>query len=71
MEFVLITTGVEIRPKDIIREPIEKRLFEILDIDPTFNRLLLQYYTIDHIADADRKILVHQEAILNRWEKLT
>ncbi|WMJ74821.1 hypothetical protein RCC89_16825 [Cytophagaceae bacterium ABcell3] len=70
MEFKLITDFSDIKPKDVVRNPSERRLYEIVDVDETFHRVLLRFYVTDHEADADRKIMVHQEALLNRWQKM-
>ncbi|MFN6944165.1 MAG: hypothetical protein ACK4ND_04390 [Cytophagaceae bacterium] len=70
MSFKLITSEADIQPMDIVREPQEKRLYKILDIDVTFGRLLLQYHVTDHISDEDRKILVYWDALINKWEKM-
>jgi hypothetical protein len=67
MSYILITEEIQIGQKDIVKDP-EDKLYQIVDKDPTFNRVMLQLFNGQE-SDPQKKIIVHAESMINKWQK--
>ncbi len=68
MSYILITEEIQIGQRDIVKDPDDK-LYQIVDKDATFNRVMLQLFN-GRESDGHKKIIVHAESMMNRWQKL-
>jgi hypothetical protein len=68
MSYILITEEIEIGQEDIVKDP-ENKLYQIVDKDPTFNRVMLHLFNGEQ-SDPEKKIIVHAQSMVNKWRKL-
>ncbi|HXA01268.1 MAG TPA: hypothetical protein VNW99_04725 [Cytophagaceae bacterium] len=68
MSYILITEGIEIGQKDIVKDP-DNKLYLIVDKDPTFDRVMLHLFNGEE-SDPEKKIIVHAQSMVNKWRKL-
>jgi hypothetical protein len=67
MSYILITEEIQIDQRDIVKDP-ENKLYQIVDKDPTFNRVMLHLFNGEE-SDPQKKIIVHAESMMNKWQK--
>ncbi len=70
MSFTLITTEKEVFSSDIVRDPQQNSLYKVLDKDNYFKRLLIQLLDDSFSTASERKVIIYEQSIINKWEKL-